>query len=399
MQLEPSNNVVQLIPLERVSEDAERIGGLGVTNKKRRGWAGVSWSWLSFVIAPTIFATVYFAFFAADRFEVETQFVVRTPSASATSQIANLVQGSTVVRSADDAYIAHAYIGSRDAVRMLVRDGQLLTRLDQPRFDIFWRYPNWLSRPSNEQLWRHFQRFFSLEYDETTGISTLRVQAFAAEDAKEIADLLLNGAEALINRLNDRAQAQAVNDANEQVEASRRLASEALSRITDFRKRAAIIDPNKVSSAGLEIISRLALDQAQLRAQVAEIKKASPQSPQLGALESRITALDEQIDREHKALAGGDQSLAVILAEYEKLSLEREFAEKAFTSALAQLEAARLESERQRLFLERISVPIAPDYAKYPMRFLDILTVFLIGLMIRIVAVKMLADTRSHAER
>ena len=400
MELKSTNNVVEFVRLERM--DAPPPGGeLQIRSKLNplHRWLRQRRTWLAVVILPTLLAAIYFEFIAADRYEVESRFVVRSPSAAASSQIANLVQGSTIVRSGDDAYIATAYIASRDAVRMLVRDAQLLERLNRPEADLFWRYPGLLFAHNDERLWRHFQSFYSIEYDETTGISTLMVQAFRADDAKAIAEHLLDGAENLINRLSDRAQRQAIADAKVEVETSRQRATAALERVTEFRKRTSIIDPGRVSTAALEIISRLALEQTQLRAQAAEIRKASPQSPQLDSLQVRISALDEQILREHKMLAGNDQSLAPLMAEYERLMLERGFAETTFNSAVLQLEAARLEAERQRLFLERISTPTPPDYAKYPMRALDILLVFIVALMLHAVGTRLVADTRSHAGR
>src|SRR5712692_9417205 len=78
------------------------------------------------VVLPTFLALIYFGLIAADRFESEAKFVVRGPSAGTTSQIASLVHGSTIVRSADDAYVVHEYIASGDAMRQLVaKDGLL----------------------------------------------------------------------------------------------------------------------------------------------------------------------------------------------------------------------------------------------------------------------------------
>lgn len=352
-----------------------------------------------FVVVPTFFAALYYVVLAADRFEAESRFVVRSPGATATSQIASLVQGSSIVRSADDAHIVQAYIGSRDAVRKLVADINLLDMLNRPQFDVLWRYPGFLFAHNEERLWKHVQSLVSADYDQTTGISTLRVQAFWPGDAKRISDALLGESEVLINRLSERAQADAIRTAREEVETSRKRVLEAQERLTAFRNRESIVDPTRVSTSALETISRLALETAQTNAQLAELQQASPQSPQSNTLKLRIAALEEQIVKERRLLAGSDNSLALLLAEYERLVLEREFGERTFASALSALEVARVDAQRQRLFLEKISNPIAPDYAKYPYRLLGMLMVFAVAFMLYGIGRRFVADMRSHATR
>jgi capsular polysaccharide transport system permease protein len=184
------------------------------------------------VVLPTFLALIYFGLLAADRFETEAKFVVRGPSAGTTSQIASLVQGSTIVRSADDAYVVHEYIVSRDAMRQLVAKDGLLDILNPSEADFLWRYPSWFSQPSEEHLFQHYLKFVSVSYDQTTGISTLKIQAFRAEDAKKIADALLRDSEILVNRLNERAQGDAIDSALREVEASKVRALEAQGKVT-----------------------------------------------------------------------------------------------------------------------------------------------------------------------
>jgi capsule polysaccharide export protein KpsE/RkpR len=51
------------------------------------------------VVLPTLIGAIYFFLIAADRYEAEAKFVVRSPSSTATSQLASLMQGSTITRS------------------------------------------------------------------------------------------------------------------------------------------------------------------------------------------------------------------------------------------------------------------------------------------------------------
>jgi capsular polysaccharide transport system permease protein len=392
----PEIEPLELVPIGSVDEGAPR---------HRRSHIAVMtglWAhrWFLLIVGlPTLVAAIYFGLIAADRFESESKFVVRSPGSVAASQITSLVGGSSIVRSSDDTYIVHAYMRSRDAVRKLSREIGLRALLARPEADVLWRYPGPLFRDNDERLWRHFQRFLSLEYDSTTGISTLKVQAFRAKDARDIAEMLLSDAELLINRLSDRSQGDAVRSASEEVERSRERARAALERITTFRRTHAVVDPGRMSNAALETMTRLALELAQTNAQLLELQKSSPDSPQATSLRHRKSALEEQIQRERAALAGADQSLAPLIAEYDRLVLEREFAERAFASAQSALDIARIEAQRQRLFLERISTPAPADYPRYPQRLLNILAVFAICMMLFAIGRALVSDTRAHGGR
>lgn len=351
------------------------------------------------VILPTAILAAYFFLIASDLYETETRFIVRSPSAAATSQLANLVQGSGIVRSSDDAYVIHAYMQSRDVVATLLGQVPLEAELTGGPLDIFWHYPGLLGGRTKEHLWRHFQRFLTLDFDRSTGITTLRVKAFSPESAHQLAEKLLVSSEQLLNRLSQRAQREAVEAAEREVERSRVRAEAAVAAMTDFRRRHAVIDPGRSSDAALQIITELALAIAKTRADLLELERVAPSGPQATSLKIRIAALESQIQKEREALAGADKSLAPLMAEYESLLLERGFTERAYAASQSALDFARVDVGRQALFLERISSPSLPDYAKYPYRFLNSVLALLAFHTIFMFMTRILRDTRSHGSR
>ena len=389
---------VQVIELEPLDPEADAPPPSPWYARERLGgWVVAQRWWLATVVIPTVATGFYMLFLAVDRYESEARFVVRSPSSAAANQISSLVQGSGIVRSADDAYIVQTYMESRDGVRYLVDHKQLLTRLQRTGRDVVWAYPGLLSAANNERLWRHFQRLLTIDFDNSTGITTLKVQAFSPDDAKVLAESLLESSENLINTISRRAQEQTLNTAFSEVETSRRKAETAVERISEFRKQNRLIDPGRSSSAALELISRLAVEVARMRADLEELRSSASISPQARTLERRIAAFDEQIAAERRALAGSDDSLAPLIAEYERLSLEREFAERSFASARTAFDIARIDAERQRLFIEQISVPSLPDYPKYPYRLLSTFGVFALLSFVFVVARRLIADSRGHA--
>lgn len=351
------------------------------------------------VALPTFLAFVYFELIAAPRYVSEAKFVVRGPNTESMGELAGMVQGSNIVRSPDDSYVVIEYMLSRDAMRQLESDDGLLDVINRPEADFLWRYPGWLWSTNEEHLYKHYLRFISVTYDDSTGICTLDVQAFRPEDAQKIADALLRHAETLVNKLNDRAEDDAIETALRVVESSKIQALAELDKLTAFRDRELMIDPTRVSQEVLDTIANLSLQEAHTDAELAEMLKSSPESPQVSSLRLRITALDDQIDKERKQLAGTNGSMAPLVAEYERLDLEREFADKTFLSALNLLEDARVDALRQRYYLDRVSNPAVPDYADYPYRLTWTIVTFLLSYMVYRIARALVFDSVAHATR
>ncbi|MEO1205116.1 MAG: chain-length determining protein [Pseudomonadota bacterium] len=385
---------IELEPLEQVEEPNREPGPFNIEYWSR--WFTRNRGYVAFVIVPTLLAAIYFAFIAADRYVAEAHFVVRSPSTAAASQLTSLVQGSGIVRSSDDAYIVHAYMQSRDAVRTLTNTIDLVARLQRPEADLLWKYPGLIYGESEERLWKHFQGHLSIEFDSTTGISTMSVQAFRPEDAREIAEGLLVASENLINAMSERAKTELMATANEELELMRAQSQAVVDKITDFRRENQLIDPSQASKAALQAITELSLGIARTRAELKELELIAADSPQAMTLRRRIVAFQEQTYKEREALAGTQSSLPPLIADYERLLLEREFAERSFASARSAYDIARIESERQRLFIERISTPSTPDYPEYPYRLLMVLASFLCLSMIYLILKYLFVNLRAH---
>ncbi|MDM8353749.1 hypothetical protein [Brevundimonas diminuta] len=202
------------------------------------------------------------------------------------------------------------------------------------------------------------------------------MQAFAAADAQRIADGLLNGGEALVNRLSERSSADAVAQAERNViEAQARL-DRSLGALTAFRNREGIIDPTSSARASGELVGQLSLNLATMQAERNQIAMDTPNSPQLPIIDGRIRALERQIAIERAKIVGDASSLAPRISSYENLQTEREFSERLLASSTAALNAAQLTARSKRLYIDRIVNPDRPDRAVEPQRLLSLLTVF-----------------------
>ena len=352
------------------------------------------------VLLPTIVAAIYFLLIAAPMYTSEARFVVRTPTQTAPSSIDSVLEGVGLGGSgsgATDTYVVHEYVTSRDAVHDLEHRFNLRMMLARPMFDFVARFPRPFEGQSFENLYRAYGRFVVVGYNSQTGISTLRVQAFQPQDSAAIANALLDGGERVINQLNDRAARDAVADSQRRINDSRQQVQAAEASLTAFRNREKIVDPQKESLAGLDLVAKMEGQTDSLRASRAALAASAPLSPQLPILDQQITANENQVQSERAKIAGQDTSLAATIGEYERLTIDRDFAVRAFTDASLAAASAQLDVRRKRLYLERVVPPNVPDVAEMPRRLYSTVVVFVTCLLIYAAFTLLRAGLREHS--
>lgn len=366
------------------------------------GRFGVAWRhryvrW-SLIFLPTLLAAAYYFALAADQYETEARFVVRSATRPALpGSLAFLVQLG-IGRSQDDAFIVQDYLTSRDVIGRLEAVVPLQAMFNRPGADFLARYPSILFGPEAERFHRYFQRMVSVIHVDRTGISTLYVRAFQPEDAQRIASALLALGEELVNRINQRILKDAIGNSSRELHAAQQRLIDAQTALTSFRNRELVVDPTRSAVALAELIARLSSELGTTRAQIAEMRAGSAASPQLMGLERKATALEEQVARERARVATAGDDLAARISTYERLSIEREFANRMMASAEAELVRARSEAARQLLYLERIIEPNLADYSTQPKRVRSVLTIFAINLLAVLICWLVWSGIREHAQ-
>ncbi|HEY1074026.1 chain-length determining protein [Brevundimonas sp.] len=347
---------------------------------------------------PTLVGGIYYGLLASPRYVSESHFVVRSASSTQPTGLGIALQGVGLSSGMNDAFAVHEYMTSRDSLKTLQSRFNLKAMLARPGTDWFSRSPRPWEGQSEETLYKGFQRFLTVGYDATSGISTLRVEAFSAKDAQTINAAMLDSGEALVNRLNERSAANAVRDARVSYEQARAEVAASQQALTTLRNSAQFIDPRAAVTESTEVISGLLVTIAQLRADRAQLAAEAPSSPQLPILDSRIAAYERQVAEARAKITGTASSLAPKVGVYEELTMRREIADKVMAQATAALLTAEQDARRQKLYLERIVAPSEPDKPTEPKRWLALLTVFASSLLVYAVGWLVWAGVREHRQ-
>ncbi|HQS99329.1 MAG TPA: capsule biosynthesis protein [Thiobacillus sp.] len=361
----------------------------------RHSWQTHRLFWLT-VVLPTLAAIVYFGFIAADVYISESRFVVRSPERQTASPLGALLKGSGFARSQDDSYTVQDFILSRDALRAL--DEKIDLRSAYAKGDIIGRFPGLDWDDSFENMHRYYQQGVSVQLDPLSSIATVRVRAFAADDAQKINQSLLEMGEALVNQLNERGRQDLIRFATSEVAMAEKKAGRAALALARYRNEKGVIDPEKQSAIPLQQVAKLQDELIAAKSQLAQLQMLTNENPQIPVLRKRIQMLETEIEAESGRVAGGRRSLASKAADFQRLALEKEFADRQLASALSSLEQARNEAQRQQLYLERIAQPSLPDAAMEPRRLRAILAVFVLGLIAWGVLSMLIASVKEHQD-
>ena len=319
------------------------------------------------VVAPTAFAIVYFGFVASDVYISESRFVVRSPERQSTSALGSLLKGAGFSRSQDDSYTVHDYALSRDALKEINATLDVGKVFGSNDVDFLSRFGaldlGSGSDASFEALHRYYQKKVELQHDSASSISTLTVRAYTSQDSQAINVKLLELSEGLVNRLNERGRQDLIRFAATEVAQAQAQAKAAALALSSYRDTKGVVDPERQATMQLQQVAKLQDEIIATSTQLAQLKAFTPQNPQSEALQLRINTLRAEMATENLKVTGGKLSLANKVAEYQRLALEREFADKQLASALASLEQARNEAQRKQVYLERIVAPSLPDKA------------------------------------
>lgn len=353
--------------------------------------------WITVAI-PTLLSGLYYGAMASDVYISESRFVVRSPQRPTQAGLGALLSGTVFQRSQDDTYSVHDYIRSRDALAEL--DGKLGVKAaySAPSIDALNRFPGLAPWDASfEALHRYYLNHVEIQYDTVSSISVLRVRAFTADQAQKMNAQLLEMGERLVNTMNIRSRQDLIQVAEQEVATAEARAKVAAAALSGFRADRSVFDPDRQSALQLEGVTRLRQDLITAEAQLEQLRRVSPSNPQVSGLQAAVDSLRKTIAEENaRVLSRG--GLSSKSPAYDRLVLEKSFADRQLAGALGALDTARNEAARKQLYLERLVQPHLPDHHVEPRRVRAVLTVFVLGLVVWGIVSLVLASVREHTE-
>jgi len=318
-------------------------------------------------LIPAILVVGYIGFGISNQYTSEARFAVRggeqIPISAST--------GSASFTQAQDSLIVVNYVKSRAIVEELEHTIGLRTMLSRGDID-------WLSRFDQrdpiEDLVKYWRWKVKTSVESPSGIITIQVSAFSPEDALKIGNAVVSASEQLVNSMSTRASRDAMQQAqNELTRAERRL-SEVRVALQDLRNAQSTLNPRRTAEGINKLIGELRLERARLEDDASASKRSNvgESAPQMQLLRIRIQVIADQIaDLEHQltSTTADIASMGTVsgkITRFDELELERQIAEKQFTLATESFERARVNAERQKVYLTTFVTPLLPHDVAWP---------------------------------
>lgn len=350
------------------------------------------------VVIPTLVSIVYFGFLASDVYVSESVFLVRRADKPASSGFGVILKSAGFSNANEETYAAQDYVLSRDALEKLNRNNYFSNSFSSQNISWVDRFNFTGYFGSFEDLYELYRKKIDINYDTTSGLSTLTVRAYSNYDAQRINERLLQLTEATVNRLNQRARRDLIRVAESEVQEAKDKSRIAASALAEYRNQSGIIDPERQAVVQLQMISKLQDQLIATNTQLDQLRNFASDNPQIEVLKATAKSLEEEINRQAGGVAGGRKSLSAVAIKYQRLLVESQFADKQLAAMLASLAEARSESRKQQAYIERIVQPNRPDEATEPRRLRGVLTTFVLGLVAFGIVSMLLAGIREHQD-
>lgn len=336
----------------------------------------VVWSFVLFVVVPISASVWYLYERAVDQYASYVAFSVRSEDVASSM---DLLSGLTAFGStgAKDSDILFEFVRNRDVVENIDKKLDIRSMFSRHyEQDPIFGFKN--TGTIEDLLW-YWGRMVSTDYDRSTGLIEIRVNAFDPVDAQNIVRELLDQGTELVNNLSLIAREDATRYARQELDRSVKRLRVARQTITQFRSDNQLIDPTIEIGIQTGLISALHnhLSEAMVDYNLLS-ETLSEGDPRLVQLQQRIDVIRYSIDEEKQKFSTGDtggRNFSSLMGEYEGLMVDREFAEQAYVSALATFDIAQIEAQRKSRYLAAYLQPTIAESSEYPNKPIIILVI------------------------
>lgn len=342
---------------------------------KKRHW-GLMASFVAVVVLPFVATVLYLAFEANDQYMSTTGFTVRSQeSGGATELLGGLAQfagGST----ASDSDILYEFIQSQEMVEAVDAKIDLRAHYTVP-WPGDWAFALWPDATMEDLVW-YWQRIVGISYDSGTGLIQVQAKAFDAQTARAVATAILSESQDRINALNNRAREDAMRYARDDLDTAIARLKGAREALTRFRTRTKIVDPEADIQGRMGVMNNLQQQLAEALIEYDLLRgTTSDTDPRLTKTQQRIDVIRERIRIERQTFASDNtdtgavgEDYPTLIAEFESLNVDLQYAEEAYRAALTALEVAREDAARQSRYLATYVKPTLAQASEYPKRWI-----------------------------
>lgn len=320
------------------------------------------------LIIPMFASVGYYAFLASPGYVSQVRFIVRssTPLLSRDRYSSDTVEPKEKI--VQDTAILLNYLESPAVIQDLQKVVDLRSLFGRSDIDFLARLG---SDASQDDLLRYWKKHAYAYVNPKSGIVELEITAYSPKEAHDLVQLVLRLSEERVNKLSSGMWEDLRISTQRDVDVATNEVSDLRAKFRDTQNQTGVFDielsAQRISAVLTGIESEIATMKSRRQALSATI---SNDSPQMGDLNRRIDAAEEQARNFRAQAAGdankGDTNLAGYSTLFDKLKLDLSLAENRLKAALKDLEKVKLVSSLQLVYVDSFIEPTLPDSNRYP---------------------------------
>ncbi|MFV1878624.1 capsule biosynthesis protein [Nioella sp.] len=334
---------------------------------------------MAFVMLPTMLVGYYYYNIATPMYATTTLFQIqKAESASPAGGLGGLLGGTTFA-TVQDSIAVQSFLESREAMLLLDEELGLREHFSAPEIDPLNRLA---PDASTEDLYALYSRNLTIGYDPTEGMVRMEVLAADPQLSAAFSQALLRYAEERVDQMSHRLRDDQMAGARESYDAAEDALASAQLRVVNLQEQTGILSSEAEVGALFNQISTFEIQLQNERLRLDELLSVDrPNQTRVEVAERNIARLEALIDELRSSMtedASSQVSLARISSELAVAQADLQTRQLMLSQALQALEGARLEAERQSLYLTISVNPVAPDEAAFPRKLENTLLAFLI---------------------
>ena len=347
-------------------------------------------------ISLFIIGSIYILFIKSELFESNSNVIIK----SLNTKSANLGGFSFLIpntESSQDVFILQTYIESFDELNKLNKKFNLKKHYSSDKIDIIERLKPWNTK---EDFLKIYQNRLVFIYDQQSGVITIGFLHINPKKSYEIVKQLIKDANEQLNYYNKLIAKKQLKFITEEVKKNKKVLKESIKQIENFQNKHVLLDPTQTATSEFALLSNLKATLIQKKAQLNELSQyMNPKSFEIIRLKGEIKNLEKTITKTKKGLTNPKKkALNIYILEFERLKGLVELNKELYKQSLIQLEQLKSEVNKNSKILLEITKPTISQSYKYPEKFKDIVTLFLILALLYGVIVLIRAIIKEHID-
>jgi len=347
--------------------------------RRRRRRLGFLMARLAFFVGlPTLIAGWYYFTQATPLYATHSQFLIQTADGGFGGEAAGLLGASPMATNPDSVSV-QSYLTSRVAMRRLDDDLGFTRAFQDPAIDTLLRLPE---DATSEQAYGLYEQSVKIGYDPTEGVINMEVIAPDPQLSEQFSLALIRYAEGQVDQMSARLREDQMKGAAESYQDAERKVQESQQRIQELQEQLGVLDPMAESGAVMGRIGAMETQLAEKQLELGQLQaNARPNQSRVQGVQGDISRLERMIAETRSQLTedtGNRASLAAITGQLRIAESDLATRQQLLAAAAEQMEAARVEANKQVRYLSLSVAPVPPDEATYPKALQNTIVAFLI---------------------